>query len=246
MELLPLFHWEQLIVPSIHQVAPIYLDGFQILHTCSQLLRKDWADLQKRLCEKKSQSFPGRLHSVSTVYHVLWFLKWPLDNGVVARKIGHPLSANSTNIFSATLSQIPFGLSSLMEYNCFSEPGPMNDHCPIPNFFASTLAFAKHSSLLPFLSQEMSLNININKILAVEVSGVSPDLLSRSVTLPQSCNVENPGKMFHSNSVGSPLIPSESLYLLSVVIPSILSFQASLDSGCWWSLLRHNTESEKT
>ena len=37
----------------------------------------------------------------------------------------------------------------------------INDHCPTPNFLASTLttpAFAKHSSLLPFLSQEMSLN----------------------------------------------------------------------------------------
>ena len=54
----------------------------------------------------------------------------------------------------------------------------------------------------------MSLNIDINRILPVKVSGVSPGLLSRSVTLPQSCNVVNPGKMFHSNSVGSPLILS--------------------------------------
>ena len=55
-------------------------------------------------------------------------------------------------------------------------------------------AFAKHSSSLPLLSQEMSLNIDINRILPVKVSGVSPNLLSRSVTLPQSCNVVNPGK----------------------------------------------------
>ena len=69
----------------------------------------------------------------------------------------------------------------------FSEPGPINDYCPIPNFFASmetTLVFAKHSSSLSFLSQEMSLNIDINRILPVKVSGVSPYLLSRSVTLP--------------------------------------------------------------
>ena len=72
----------------------------------------------------------------------------------------------------------------------------------------TTLAFAKQSSLLPFLSQEMSLNIDIKRILPVKVSGVSPKLLSRSVTLPQSCNVVNPGKMFHSNSVGSPFFPS--------------------------------------
>ena len=31
--------------------APIYLDGFQILHTCVQLLRKDWDDWQQQLCE---------------------------------------------------------------------------------------------------------------------------------------------------------------------------------------------------
>ena len=87
----------------------------------------------------------------------------------------------------------------------------MNDHCPVTNFLAyieTTLAFAKYSLSLSFLSQEMSLNIDTNRILPMKFSGVSPNLLSRSVTLPQSCNVLNPGKMFHSNSVGSPLIPS--------------------------------------
>ena len=85
-----------------------------------------------------------------------------------------------------------------------------NDHRPLPNFFASvetTSTFAKHFSSLSFSSQEMSLDIDINRMLPVKVSGVSPNLLSRSVTLSQSCIV-NPGKMFHSNSVGSPLIPS--------------------------------------
>ena len=58
----------------------------------------------------------------------------------------------------------------LVDYS-LSEPGPINDHCPIPNFFASmetTLAFAKHSSSLPLLSQEMSLNIDINRTLPVK------------------------------------------------------------------------------
>ena len=95
---------------------------------------------------------------------------------------------------------VDYSLSSI-EYPFFSEPGPINDHCPIPNFSANmdtTLAFAKHSSALSFLSKQMSLNIDINRILPVKVSGVSPKLLSRSVTLPQSCNVANPGKIFHS------------------------------------------------
>ena len=45
-ELLLWFQWEQLIVLWKHQVAPIDLDELQILHTCLQLLRKDWADWQ--------------------------------------------------------------------------------------------------------------------------------------------------------------------------------------------------------
>ena len=74
-----------------------------------------------------------------------------------------------------------------------------------------TLAFAKHSSSLPLLSQEMSLNIDINRILPVKVSGVSPNLLSRSVTLPQSCNVLNPVRIFTSNAIDSPSILSKFL-----------------------------------
>ena len=69
-------------------------------------------------------------------------------------------------------------------------------------------AFLKHSFLLPFLSQELSLNVDINRILPVKVAGVCPKSLSRSLILPQSCNVVNPGKIFHWNSVDSPLIAS--------------------------------------
>ena len=57
------------------------------------------------------------------------------------------------------------------------------DHCPIPNLLANTFtdsAFLKHSSLLSLLSQEMSLNIDINRILPVKVAGVCPKLLRRS------------------------------------------------------------------
>ena len=88
-------------------------------------------------------------------------------NGVVAWKIGCPLSANSSNICSAMSSQAPCGLFS-EEYLFFSEPGPIKDHCPIPNLLESTFtvsAFVKHSSLLLFLSQEMSLNINLKLFL---------------------------------------------------------------------------------
>ena len=90
----------------------------------------------------------------------------------------------------------------------------MNDHCPLPNFLAykdTSRAFARHSCSLSLIPQEMSLNIDMNRILPVKVSGASPKSLSRSLTLSQSCNVLNPGKMFHSNSVGSPSILSKFL-----------------------------------
>ena len=147
-------------------------------------------------------------------FSISFAFEFTSGQGVVARKIGHPLSAKSSNIFSAILSQIPCGLSSFKEYHFFSEPGPMNDHCLVPNFLAhkdTTSACARHISSLCFVPQEMSLNIDMNRILPVKFCGVSRKLLSKLLTLPQSCNVSNPGKMFHSNSVGSPLIPSKSL-----------------------------------
>ena len=90
----------------------------------------------------------------------------------------------------------------------------MNDQCPLPNLLAykdTSRACATHDFSLSFVPQEMSLNIDINRIIPVKFSDVSPHLLSRSLTLPQSCHVSNPGKMFHSSSVGSPLIPSKSV-----------------------------------
>ena len=62
----------------------------------------------------------------------------------------------------------------------------MNDRCPLPNFFANMettfsicQTFSLHCLSRP---QEMSLNIDINRIIPVTVSGVSLNLLSRSVT----------------------------------------------------------------
>ena len=72
----------------------------------------------------------------------------------------------------------------------------MNDHCPFPNFFAyieTTLPFAKHSLSLSFVPQEMSLNIDIKRILPVTFSGVSSNLISKRLTSSLSCNVLNPG-----------------------------------------------------
>ena len=87
-------------------------------------------------------------------------------------------------------------------------------NCPFPNLLAykgTSRAFARHSFSLSFVPQEMSLNIDKSRILPVKFSGISPNLYSKLLTFSLSCNVLNPGRIFHSNSVGYPLIPSQSL-----------------------------------
>ena len=73
----------------------------------------------------------------------------------------------------------------------------------------------EHSTRIIFfclLTHEMSLNIDMKIIRPVNVSGSTLNLDSNSWTLLQSCNVVNPGKIFISNSMGSPSILSKALY----------------------------------
>ena len=103
---------------------------------------------------------------------------------------------NWTSAFSK-FQQIPCGLSSLIECHFFSEPGPMGDHCPLPKLLAyrdTSMTFARHSVALSFVPQEMSLNIDINRIFPVNCSGVSCNLNSKRLTSSLSCNELNPGK----------------------------------------------------
>ena len=57
----------------------------------------------------------------------------------------------------------------------------------------------------------MWLNIDMKMIRPVKSSGSTLNLDSNSWTLLQSCNVVNPGKIFHSNSIGLPSIVSKAL-----------------------------------
>ena len=108
----------------------------------------------------------------------------------------------------------------------------MTNHCPTPNLLADTFtdsAFLEHSSLLSFLSQEMSLNIDIKRIFPVKVAGVCPKLRRRSLILSQSCNVVNPGKVsleFNRFSIDSIIIFTAFLGSDSCkpVIPSFVGF----------------------
>ena len=77
-------------------------------------------------------------------------------------------------------------------------------------------------------------------------SGVTLNLDSNSWTLLQSCNVVNPGKIFHSNSIGSPSILSKALYCGELLNHVNLSSHAMFDCGFSFTFPRHNTESEST
>ena len=68
------------------------------------------------------------------------------------------------------------------------------------------------SRILFHYPHEMSLNIDMKMIRPVRFSGSTLNLDSNSWTLWLSCNVVNPGKMFHSNFVGPPSILSKALY----------------------------------
>ena len=82
------------------------------------------------------------------------------------------------------------------------------------------------------------MNMDINKILTVKVSGVCPKSLSRLLILSQSCNVVNPGKMFHSNSVDFPLI------IISVAFPGFDSCNSVFPSFVGIRMLKNPSEAQ--
>ena len=111
---------------------------------------------------------------------------------------------------------IPFSSWSFFvsEYHFVSDPGPKNDQCPAGNLFANrdtSVELAIHSFSLSLIHHMMSLHINTKIIRPWNCSG-SPILFMNFWTSRTSSNVENPGKIFHSNSIGSPSILSKALF----------------------------------
>ena len=66
-------------------------------------------------------------------------------------------------------------------------------------------------------------------------------LISRTI-----CSAVCPGNIIHSNSTGSPLIPSNSLYWPVLLNHSSLFSHSMLDCGSSRAFPTHNTESENT
>ena len=92
----------------------------------------------------------------------------------------------------------------------------------------------------------MSLNIDMKIVRPVNFSGVKVNLVSNFWTSVQSSNVVNPGKIFHSNSIGSPSILSKALYSGEILNHFNLSSHAMFDFGFSFTFPKHQTESENT
>ena len=150
--------------------------------------------------------------------------------GLLARKTGCPLSPNLIIINSETRSHFPPGLSLLVEYHFVCDPGPRNDQRPAGNLFANrdtSVELAIHSVSLSLFHHMMSLNIDMKIIRPWNCSG-SPILVMNSWTLFVSCNAQNLGKIFHSNSIGSLSVVSNVLYCDESLNHSICRFQNSI------------------
>ena len=110
---------------------------------------------------------------------------------------------------------IPFSLK-FVAVSCspFSSlPGSRNVQCPCENLSARALTFSEFEiqfSSFPFIVQSMSLNTGMKMIRSPNCSGS----ILRSCRSFWICwrigNDVNPGKIFHSNSIGSASMPSNS------------------------------------
>ena len=151
----------------------------------------------------------------------------------MARKTGCPLSLNLIILNSATLSHSPGGRSIQVEYHYVSDPGPKNDHCPAGNLFANKdtrVELSIHSVSLSLIHHMVTLNMDMKISRPWNGSG-SLILLMNFWTSWTSCNVVNPGKIFHSNSIGSPSIVSKVLYCDESLNQSNCRSQAVFDVG---------------
>ena len=92
------------------------------------------------------------------------------------------------------------------------------------------MALAMHSRSLSSDPHQMSLNIDMKMIRHLNSDG-SHILDMNSWTLLQNCNVANPGKIFNSNSIGSPSIVSKVLYCDELLNHVNLTSQTVFDVG---------------
>ena len=102
-----------------------------------------------------------------------------------------------------------------------------------------------HSHSLSSDHHIMSLNIAMKIIRPSNCDG-SPILVMNAWILLKSCDVVNPGKIFHSNYIGFPSIVSKVLCCGESLNQLDFSSQTEFNVGFWIIFPRHNTESENT
>ena len=122
--------------------------------------------------------------------------------------------------------------------------------CPISfhEYWCEKLEFFEvvklQESSFPPLLQSMSLNMDMKMILSLNRSGLM-FLLSRSLwILWRICNAVNPGKIFHSNSIGSPSGRNSSPKQVTIRDSATWPFHFRFASSEASILPKHNTESE--
>ena len=169
------------------RVSPFYRDRLHILHTFLRLLRKRLSWFYRSNCAKKScnRVLVGTMvdRQFSTAF------AFELTSGTVDSWHGK-LDVRFRRILTSSTQQLcpirPCAPSLTDRIPLFLRPGPKNDHCPAPNLFTyweTRLAFDSHSFSLSLDHHEMSLNIDMNVILPVKFSGVSPNLNSKTFAL---------------------------------------------------------------
>ena len=173
--------------------------------------------------------------------------KYPHSTALDAWNSECPLSLKLSIMSLATRSHFPFGLYVWVPYHFFSDPGPRNDQCPCASLCAQSATiweFATHISSCPFSHRTMSLYIGMKIVLPVSCSGslcISVIIFWISVRI---CNEVNPGKIFHSNSIGSPSIRSNARFWDEFINRSIFSFHEI--ARVLGILSMRNTDSENT
>ena len=154
--------------------------------------------------------------------------KAPRSKALDPRNTGCPLSLKLITMSSATRSHSPFG---------------QVDQSPCANllaYSATVWEFAIHNYSFPFFPHTMSLYINMKKIRLGKCS-ISIIMFWFSARL---CIVVNPGYFFHSTSIDSKSIRSNSRHWDEFINRSIFSFHACV--GFSLILPVHKTESKNT
>ena len=125
----------------------------------------------------------------------------------------------------------------------------MTNEWPTANLLAQVptmSALAKHTRSLLWFHHSMLLYIDMKIILPGNCSGSQHKVSINFWISRRICSVVCPGLIIHSNSIGSPSNPSNSLYWLVLVNHSSLCAHSMLACGYSRVFPTHNTEPEKT